>query len=110
MAALKPVPWIAVRRAAAAYRTPSDSEWDQNRNMISVEELEEFRYELDEGKLITMTRPRASRARIERKLVVALQTFLDGNPVGEVFAADILFVLGPTTKRAPDVSVVLSPT
>ncbi len=47
--------------------------------MITVEEFdrlaeEEFRYELDEGELITMTKPRAVHARIERRLVVALQS------------------------------------
>lgn len=79
--------------------------------MITVEEFdrlaeEEFRYELDEGELITMTKPRAVHARIERRLVVALQSYLDRNPVGEVFGADILFVLAPRIKRGPDVSVV----
>lgn len=83
-----------------------------SKTMITVDEFdqleeEEFRYDLDEGALITMTRPRAMHARIERRLIVALQTYLDRNPVGEVFGADILFVLGPTTKRAPDVSVIL---
>ena len=80
--------------------------------MITVEEFdrleeEEFRYELDEGELITMTRARASHARIEGRLFFAIQTYLNQNPVGEVIGSDILFVLGPTTKRAPDVSVVL---
>lgn len=82
--------------------------------MISVEEFdrleeEEFRYELDEGELITLTRPRARHARIEGNLFFALRSFLEANPVGEVLGADILFVLGPATKRAPDVSVVFRP-
>jgi Uma2 family endonuclease len=34
---------------------------------------------------------------------------LDRNPVGEVFGADILYVLGPRIKRGPDVSVVMRP-
>jgi Uma2 family endonuclease len=31
---------------------------------------------------------------------------LDRNPIGKVLGADILFVLGSATKRAPDVSVM----
>ena len=82
------------------------------KTLISVEafdqlEEEEFRYELDEGELITLTRPAVVHVRIERRLLVAIQSYLDTHPIGEVFGADILYVLGPTTKRAPDVSVVL---
>lgn len=82
------------------------------KTLISVEEFdrlieEEFRYELDEGDLLTLTRPGVVHGRIERRLLVAIQKQLDNHPVGEVFGADILYVLGPATKRAPDVSVVL---
>lgn len=82
------------------------------KTLISVEEFdrleeEEFRYELDEGELITLTRPGTDHARIERRLVMALQTYLDARGGGEAFGSDILFVLSPNTKRAPDVSVVL---
>lgn len=82
------------------------------KTLISVEDFdrleeEEFRYELDEGELITMTRPRVRHARIEGNLYFALRSYLERNPIGEVLGADILFVLGPATKRAPDVSVVL---
>jgi Uma2 family endonuclease len=82
------------------------------KTLISVEEFdhlieEEFRYELDEGELITLTRPGVVHGRIERRLLVAVQKYLDNHPIGEVFGADILYVLGPATKRAPDVSIVL---
>jgi Uma2 family endonuclease len=82
------------------------------KTLISVEEFdnlteEEFRYELDEGELITLTRPGVVHGRIERRLLVAIQKYLDTHPIGEVFGADVLYVLGPSTKRAPDVSVVL---
>jgi Uma2 family endonuclease len=81
------------------------------KTLISVAEFdrleeEEFRYELDEGELITMTRPRVRHTRIEGNLYFALRSYLENNPIGEVLGADILFVLGPATKRAPDVSVV----
>lgn len=80
--------------------------------MMSVAEFdrleeEEFRYELDEGELITLTRPGVAHGRIERRLIVALHAYLDVHPIGEVFGPDVLYVLGPTTKRAPDVSVLL---
>jgi len=81
------------------------------KTLISVEafdrlEEEEFRYELDEGELITLTRPRVRHARIEGNLYFALRSYLEQNPIGEVLGADILYVLSPMTKRAPDVSVV----
>lgn len=84
------------------------------KTLISVEEFdrleeEEFRYELDEGELITMTRPRARHVLIEGNLYFALRTYLERNPIGKVLGADILFVLGPATKRAPDVSVIMRP-
>jgi Uma2 family endonuclease len=43
---------------------------------------------------------------LEGNLYFALRSFLEQNRIGEVFGADILFVLGPATKRAPDISVV----
>ena len=82
------------------------------KTLISVAEFdrleeEEFRYEMDEGELITLTRPGTDHGRIERRLFMVLQTYLDAHGGGEAFGPDILFVLGPQTKRAPDVSVVL---
>jgi Uma2 family endonuclease len=82
------------------------------KTLISVAEFdrleeEEFRYELDEGELITMTRPGTDHGRIERRLLIVLQTYLDAHGGGEAFGPDILFELGPNTKRAPNVSVVL---
>jgi len=38
------------------------------------------------------------------RLTSALVRYLETHPVGEVFNPDNLFVLGPKTKRAPDVS------
>ncbi len=81
------------------------------KTLISVEEFdnlieEEFRYELDEGELITLTRPSTDHGRIERRLTMILQTYLESRGTGEAFGSNILFVLGTNTKRAPDVSVV----
>ena len=81
------------------------------KTLISVEDFDrleedEFRYELDAGELITLTRPSTDHGRIERRLLMVLQTYLESRGVGEAFGANILFVLGSNTKRAPDVSVV----
>lgn len=71
-----------------------------------LEEPDELSYELDEGELVVMTKPRPLHNRIVLTLTFELQTYLKKNPVGEVFNPDNLFVLGPNTKRAPDVSFV----
>jgi Uma2 family endonuclease len=81
------------------------------KTLISVAEFDrleedEFRYELDEGELITMTRPRLRHACIEGNLYFALRSYLEQNRIGVALGADILYVLGPATKRAPDVSVI----
>jgi len=82
------------------------------KTLISVEDFdrleeEEFRYELDEGELITMTRPCVIDARIARELLFALQRYFEAHPIGEALGGNLLFVLGPATKRAPAVSVLM---
>src|SRR5262245_26205728 len=67
-------------------------------------EPDDLRYELDEGELIEMTRPRAGHNRVVMKLTQVFLQYLQANPVGEVFSSDNLFILGPVTKRAPDLS------
>jgi Uma2 family endonuclease len=69
-----------------------------------LEEPDELSYELDEGELVVMTKPRPLHNRIVLRLTSALVRYLETNPVGEVFNPDNLFVLGSKTKRAPDVS------
>ena len=73
-----------------------------------LEEPDELSYELDEGELVVMTKPRPLHNRVVLSLTFELQTYLKTHPVAEVFNPDNLFVLGPTTKRAPDVSFVLA--
>jgi Uma2 family endonuclease len=80
--------------------------------IISVEEFdqlveEEFRYELDDGELVTITRSGVAIGRIERELLFTLQSYFETRPIGEALGGNILFVLGPATKRAPAVSVLL---
>ncbi len=69
-----------------------------------LEEPDELSYELDEGELVVMTKPRPLHNRIVANLDFELRAYLRNHPVGEVFNSDNLFVLGPNTKRAPDVS------
>lgn len=84
------------------------------KTLISVAEFDrlvepdDLRYELDEGELIEMTRPRVGHNRVVMKLTRVLLQYLQKNPAGELFSSDNLFVLGPTTKRAPDLSYILA--
>ena len=72
-------------------------------------EPDELRYELDEGELIIMTRPRTFHNHIAGNFFLSLKLYLRKHPIGRVFNSDQLYQLGPSTKRAPDVSVVLVP-
>ena len=84
------------------------------KTLMSVEEFDrlaepdELSYELDEGELVVMTKPRPLHNRIAERLFRALDRYLETYPVGEVFIFEYLFVLGPTIKRAPDVSFLRS--
>jgi Uma2 family endonuclease len=70
-----------------------------------LEQPDELRYEFDEGELIEMTKPRYEpHNRIVRAIDRALLAYLATNPIGEVLTSDNLFVLGPATKRSPDLS------
>jgi Uma2 family endonuclease len=81
------------------------------KTLISVAEFDrleppdELRYELDQGELIEMVKPRyRPHNRIVMKITDALLEYLRKNPIGEVLTSDNLFVLGPNTKRIPDLS------
>ncbi len=81
------------------------------RTLISVAEFDrlvepdELRYELDEGELIEMVRPRYDpHNKIVMAFMRALLIYLAQHPIGEILTSDNLFVLGPTTKRAPDLA------
>ena len=71
-------------------------------------EPDELSYELDEGELVVMTKPRPLHNKIAERLFRALDRYLEAHPVGEVLIFEYLFVLGPTIKRAPDVSFLRS--
>ncbi|HTL31360.1 MAG TPA: Uma2 family endonuclease [Tepidisphaeraceae bacterium] len=81
------------------------------KTLISIAEFDrleppvELRYELDEGELLEMVKPRYQpHNRIVMKITGALLAYLGKNPIGEVLTSDNLFVLGPNTKRIPDLS------
>ncbi len=84
------------------------------KTLMSVEEFDrlaepdELSYELDEGELVVMTKPRPQHNRIVLRLSTEMVKYLDSHPVGEVFNPENLFVLGANTKRAPDVSFLRS--
>jgi len=69
-----------------------------------LEEPDELSYELDEGELVVMTKPRPLHNRVVANVDFELRTYVKAHPVGEVFNPDNLFILGPNIKRAPDVS------
>ena len=82
------------------------------KTLLTVEEFDqlvepdELAYELDHGELVVMTKPRPLHNRIVLRLTLEIQKYFEIQPVGEVFNSANLFVLGPNTKRAPDVSFI----
>jgi Uma2 family endonuclease len=68
---------------------------------------EDKRYELDEGELIEMTRPAYKHNRVVQTLVVELVLYFRENPIGEALISENLYALSPTTRRSPDVAVIL---
>jgi Uma2 family endonuclease len=69
-----------------------------------LEEPDELSYELDGGELVVLTKPRPLHNRIVARLFRAWDRYLENHPVGEAFMPEVLYMLGPNTKRAPDVS------
>ena len=63
-------------------------------------------YELEEGKLIEMPRPRRIHQAIIKKLLVALDQYLTGQPIGDVWS-EVEVVLSPTRIYVPDLSFLL---
>jgi Uma2 family endonuclease len=68
---------------------------------------EDKRYELDEGELIEMTRPRYKHNRALIRLTVRLFNFFESNPWGEVLNSENLYAISPTIRLAPDLAVIL---
>jgi len=68
---------------------------------------EDKRYELDEGELIEMTRPAYKHNRILGIIFVELSNYFRQNKIGEALVSENLYALSPSTRRAPDVAVIL---
>src|ERR1700694_969805 len=81
--------------------------------LLTPEEFDNFpfeedkRYELDEGELIEMTRPAYRHNRVMVFLTTKLFIYFEGNPIGEVLNTENLYALPRSTRRAPDVAVIL---
>ena len=67
------------------------------------------KYELVEGRLITMTPAGSLHGRLVVRLTTALDNFVEEHDLGAVFAADTGFHIAhaPDTVRAPDISFVV---
>lgn len=67
-------------------------------------------YELDEGALVTVTRPTPRHGKVCARVITLLTTHCDQTGQGMVMGNDSGFVLGrtPDTLRGPDVAVVLA--
>jgi Uma2 family endonuclease len=68
---------------------------------------EDKRYELDEGELIEMTRPAYKHNRVVGNLFGELRDYCLKSRVGEALLSENLYALSPSTRRAPDVAVIL---
>ena len=68
---------------------------------------EDKRYELDEGELIEMTRPAYRHNRVLLRLTSKLFLYFENNPSGEVLNSENLYALSRSTRRSPDVAIIL---
>jgi Uma2 family endonuclease len=68
---------------------------------------EDKRYELDEGELIEMTRPAYKHNQVMQYLLVELVLYFRKNPIGQALLSENLYALSPSTRRSPDVAVIL---
>jgi Uma2 family endonuclease len=83
------------------------------KTLLTAEEFDNYpfeedkRYELDEGELIEMTRPAYKHNRVLGILFVALSNYLRQSRIGEALISENLYALSSSTRRAPDVAVIL---
>jgi Uma2 family endonuclease len=68
---------------------------------------EDKRYELDEGELIEMTRPAYLHHRVLKNLYYELEIYCRKSRVGEVLISENLYALSRSTRRAPDIAIIL---
>jgi Uma2 family endonuclease len=83
------------------------------KTLLTAEEFDNYpfeedkRYELDEGELILMTRPAFDHNDALKNLQFELEAFLRKTHLGVMLISENLYALAPTTRRAPDVAVIL---
>ena len=81
--------------------------------LLTAEEFDNYpfeedkRYELDQGELIEMTRPAYKHNRVMKNLLIAVELYLRGNRLGEALVSENLFALSPSTRRSPDLAIIL---
>jgi Uma2 family endonuclease len=68
---------------------------------------EDKRYELDEGELIVTDRPPYWHNHVVCELTADVYNFLECNPIGEALISENVYALSPTTRRSPDLAVIL---
>jgi len=68
---------------------------------------EDKRYELDEGEFILEDRPAYWHNHVLLRLTVELANFLRATHIGEALISENVYALSPTTRRSPDVAVIL---
>jgi Uma2 family endonuclease len=83
------------------------------KTLLTAEEFDNYpfeedkRYELDEGELIEMTRPAYDHNSVLKNLQFELEAFFRKTRLGVLLISENLYALAPTTRRAPDVAVIL---
>ena len=68
---------------------------------------EDKRYELDEGGLIELSRPAYLHNRVLMRLSGELFIYFKNNPSGEVLNSENLYALSGSTRRSPDVAIIM---
>ncbi|MSV35681.1 MAG: Uma2 family endonuclease [Bryobacterales bacterium] len=83
------------------------------KTLLSAEEFDNYpfeedkRYELDEGELVEMTRPAYKYNRALGILFAELHIYFRKHRTGEALISENLYALSPSTRRSPDVAVIL---
>jgi Uma2 family endonuclease len=81
--------------------------------LLTAEEFDNFpfeedkRYELDEGELIETEKPAYKHNRATGILTYKLFQYCTANRIGETLNSENLYALSPSTRRAPDIAVIL---
>jgi Uma2 family endonuclease len=81
--------------------------------LLTAEEFDNYpfeedkRYELDEGEFLVTEKPAYKHNRILLTLTVDVGLYLTQNPIGEALISENVYAISPTTRRSPDLSVIL---